>query len=48
MKRNCFNYCKFCKCDFIGTYYEHAVDSAHKEFLIKNYDEVIKHRYSNR
>ena len=45
MKRNCF---KFCKCDFIGTYYEHAVDSAHKEFLIKNYDEVIKCRYSNR
>ena len=48
MHKKGFNYCKFCKCDFIGTYYEHAVESVHKEFLIKNYDEVIKHRYSNR
>lgn len=42
------NYCKFCKCDFAETYYKHMVDPVHRELLVKNYYEVIKHQYSSR
>ena len=41
-------FCKFCKCDFTGTYYDHAVDATHRNLLVKNYYDVIKNQYSRR
>ena len=40
------SFCKFCKCDFTGTYYEHAVDATHRDLLVKNYYDVIKNQYT--
>lgn len=42
------NYCKFCKINFIDSYYKHVTDPLHRELLVKNYYDVIKSQYSGR